>query len=211
VTQVQTHSAIGLDFAAALRSILRQDPDIVMVGEIRDGETARIAVQAALTGHLVLSTLHTNSAAAAVTRLVDMGVEPYLLAAVLNGVLAQRLLRLLCTDCRSVAPATPAERSIIEHHRPFLRGTGPVVLAHPAGCPACNGTGYRGRTVVAEGLEVDRAFSALVSARAGERELEDAARGGGMLTLVGHGVEKALALETSLEEVLRHLGEGPGG
>ncbi|KQT69876.1 MULTISPECIES: GspE/PulE family protein [unclassified Aureimonas] len=208
VTQVQTHSAIGLDFAAALRSILRQDPDIVMVGEIRDRETAEIAVQAALTGHLVLSTLHTNSAAAAVTRLVDMGVEPYLLAAVLNGVLAQRLLRLLCTDCRTVAVATPAERAILRRHRPALAGAEGVLLAHAKGCPACNGTGYRGRTVVAEGLEIDRALSALVSSGAGERALEDAARGKGMETLAAHGIAKALALETSLEEVLRHLGGG---
>ncbi|WP_062211670.1 GspE/PulE family protein [Aureimonas sp. AU12] len=208
VTQVQTHAAIGLDFAAALRSLLRQDPDVVMVGEIRDRETAQIAVQAALTGHLVLSTLHTNSAAAAVTRLVDMGVEPYLLAAVLNGVVAQRLLRLLCTECRRVLPAEPPERAIVERHRPGLKGTGEILLAHPVGCPACNGTGYRGRTVVAEGMEVDRALSALIAERAGERTLEDAAVAGGMSRLVADGLGKALALETSLEEVLRHLGSG---
>ncbi|MBB4000654.1 GspE/PulE family protein [Aureimonas pseudogalii] len=208
VTQVQTHAAIGLDFAAALRSILRQDPDIVMVGEIRDGETARIAVQAALTGHLVVSTLHTNSAAAAVTRLVDMGVEPYLLAAVLNGVLAQRLLRLLCLECRRVAPADDAARRVVERHRPDLKGAERVMLAHPVGCPACSGTGYRGRTVVAEGLELDRAFSALVAGGADEAQLDKAARSAGMLSLAGHGVEKVLAFETSLEEMMRHLGAG---
>lgn len=207
VTQVQTHSAIGLDFAAALRSILRQDPDIVMVGEIRDGETARIAVQAALTGHLVLSTLHTNSAAAAVTRLIDMGVEPYLLGAVLNGVLAQRLLRVLCPDCRTTDEATPAERRLVEHHRPDLVGA-PMRLAHPAGCPACNGTGYRGRTIVAEALELDRALGARVAAGAREGEIEDEARGRGMRTLLAHGIDKALAGETNLEEVIRHLGAG---
>ncbi|WP_062219017.1 GspE/PulE family protein [Aureimonas sp. D3] len=208
ITQVQTHAAIGLDFAAALRSILRQDPDIVMVGEIRDGETARIAVQAALTGHLVLSTLHTNSAAAAVTRLVDMGVEPYLLAAVLNGVVAQRLLRLLCTDCRQIGPASLAERAVLERARPALKGAGPIALAHPVGCPACNGTGYRGRTVVTEGLEVDRAISAMIAAERPEREIETAACERGMQTLLDNGIDKALALETSLEEVLRHLGGG---
>lgn len=208
ITQVQTHAAIGLDFAAALRSILRQDPDIVMVGEIRDGETARIAVQAALTGHLVLSTLHTNSAAAATTRLIDMGVEPYLLAAVLNGVLAQRLLRLLCTECRAVAPATAAERARILRHRPDLADAPLIPLAHPVGCAHCNGTGYRGRTVVAEGLEIAGGLSAMIAARRGEAEIEAAGREAGMRTLIEHGVDKALALETSLEEVLRSLGSG---
>ncbi|KMO09750.1 general secretion pathway protein GspE, partial [Methylobacterium indicum] len=110
VNQVQAHPGIGLDFAAALRSILRQDPDVVMVGEIRDGETARIAVQAALTGHLVVSTLHTNSAPATVTRLMDMGIEPYLIAATLNGVVAQRLVRRLCGACAEATPAMPQER-----------------------------------------------------------------------------------------------------
>ena len=210
VTQVQTHAAIGLDFAAALRSILRQDPDIVMVGEIRDGETARIAVQAALTGHLVLSTLHTNSAAAATTRLIDMGVEPYLLAAVLNGVLAQRLLRLLCPECREVAPASAAERARIERHRPDLASAPALRLAHPVGCPHCNNTGYRGRTVVAEGLEIGRGLSAMIAARRNEAEIEETARQEGMQTLLGHGIDKALALETSLEEVLRSLGGGDG-
>ncbi|WAJ27835.1 GspE/PulE family protein [Antarcticirhabdus aurantiaca] len=205
IAQVQTHAGIGLDFTAALRSILRQDPDVVMIGEIRDGETARIAVQAALTGHLVLSTLHTNSAAAAVTRLSDMGVEPYLLAATLNGILAERLVRLLCPDCRRMSPATPAERRLLERRRPALKGAPTLTLAHPAGCPACSGTGYRGRAVIAEGIDVDEAFRTRISARDGEAALEAQARASGLGTLADHGIDRVLALQTSLSEVLRHV------
>ena len=205
IQQVQTHAAIGLDFAGALRSILRQDPDVVMIGEIRDGETARIAVQAALTGHLVVSTLHTNSAAAAITRLADMGVEPYLLAATLNGVLAQRLVRLLCTACRAVAPATSAETALLVRCGALAPGAAPPPLAHPVGCPDCNGTGFRGRMVIAEGIEFDEALRARVSERETEAAIRAIARRGGMTSLADHGINRVLALETSLKEVMRHL------
>ena len=186
VSQVQTHAAIGLDFAAALRSILRQDPDIVMIGEIRDGETAKIAVQAALTGHLVLSTIHTNSAAATVTRLVEMGIEPYLIAATLNGVVAQRLVRLLCTGC---AVPEPGGR-----HRPG-----------PGGCPQCNNTGYRGRSVVGEVMEVDATLRDLVAAGAPAGAIEAAAIRAGMATLAVSAMAKVEAGETTLAEAMRHV------
>lgn len=205
IQQVQTHAAIGLDFAQALRSILRQDPDVVMIGEIRDVETARIAVQAALTGHLVVSTLHTNSAAAAITRLADMGVEPYLLAATLNGVLAQRLVRLLCAACRRIEPATLAETALLVRRGCLASGAAPPPLAHPGGCPHCNGTGFRGRAVIAEGIEFDELLRARVSARDTEAAIRDLARRNGMASLADHGIGRALALETSLDQVMRHL------
>jgi general secretion pathway protein E len=193
VSQVQTHASIGLDFAAALRSILRQDPDIVMIGEIRDQETARIAVQAALTGHLVLSTIHTNSAAATVTRLVEMGVEPYLIAATLNGVVAQRLVRLVCQTCAVEEPGR--------------HGHGPTMQAR--GCPQCNTTGYRGRTVVGEVMEVDASLRDLIVDKANASVIEAAAIRAGMATLAMSALEKVERRETTLDEVLRHVDLGP--
>ncbi len=147
INQIQVKPQIGLNFASLLRSILRQDPDVIMIGEIRDLETAEIAVQAALTGHLVLSTLHTNSAAATVTRLRDMGLEDYLLAATLKAVLAQRLVRRLCPDCKEAAPAPRAliERFALDRFAP----SGPIRLYQAVGCPSCRGTGYRGRRAIA--------------------------------------------------------------
>lgn len=204
VNQVQAHTGIGLDFAAALRSILRQDPDVVMVGEIRDGETARIAVQASLTGHLVVSTLHTNSAAAAVTRLMDMGVEPYLIAATLNGVVAQRLVRRLCDDCAETAPGTERDRIALG----LPPGT-PFTLRRPCGCPACNGTGYRGRMVASEVMLLDGALRGMIADRAGERAIADRARAEGMVLLSESGRALVLSGRTSLDEVGRVL-EGLG-
>ncbi len=204
VTQVQTQADIGLDFATALRSILRQDPDVVMIGEIRDGETARIAVQAALTGHLVLSTLHTNSAAATVTRLIDMGLQPYLLAAVLNGVLAQRLVRLLCTDCRLPTIATREAETIIRRHRPDLK-PGPLRLFNACGCEHCGGTGYRGRTVVAEVMEVDRVMREMIADGVPELTLSSHMRAEGIHGLARAGIDKALAGEVAFEDVMRTL------
>src|SRR5437763_698132 len=160
INQIQVKPQIGLNFATLLRSILRQDPDVIMIGEIRDLETAQIAVQAALTGHLVLSTLHTNSAAATVTRLRDMGVEDYLLTATLKGVLAQRLVRRLCRHCKAAEPAPAAlvERFGLER---FVSRSEPLTLYHAIGCPECRGTGFRGRRAIAELLvpsrEIDRA------------------------------------------------------
>ncbi|GJD81198.1 GspE/PulE family protein [Methylobacterium gregans] len=200
VNQVQAHPGIGLDFAAALRSILRQDPDVVMVGEIRDGETARIAVQASLTGHLVISTLHTNSAPATITRLMDMGVEPYLIAATLNGVVAQRLVRRLCVDCAESAPATEPERLRLR-----VPAGVPLSLKRVCGCPACNGTGYRGRMVVSEIMPLDGTLRGLIADRAGEASIAAAAREAGMASLAETGRARVLAGDTTLDEIGRVL------
>ncbi|MEA1832130.1 GspE/PulE family protein [Methylobacterium durans] len=198
VNQVQAHPGIGLDFAAALRSILRQDPDVVMVGEIRDGETARIAVQAALTGHLVISTLHTNSAPATVTRLVDMGVAPFLIAAVLNGVVAQRLVRRLCGACAEESPATPEERIRLRHPP-----AAPLGLRRARGCPACNGSGYRGRMVVSEIMPLDAELRGLISAGADAQALTARARAAGMATLEETARARVISGDTTLDEVGR--------
>ena len=175
-----------------------------MVGEIRDLETAQIAVQAALTGHLVLSTVHTNSAAATITRLRDMGLEDYLMTAVLRGVLAQRLVRRLCVECRTEAdaPAALVERFGLR----ALAGHGePVRLWHPVGCPACRGTGYRGRQAIAEFLQPDAAIERLVFARADHTEIERAAVAAGMTTMFEAGLRAALGGDTTIEEVVRSI------
>jgi general secretion pathway protein E len=203
INQIQVHGQIGLNFANLLRSILRQDPDVIMVGEIRDPETAQIGVQAALTGHLVLSTLHTNSAAAAVTRLRDMGIEDYLLTAVLRGVLAQRLVRRLCTACRSKAPAAPELIRCFDLDRRCNGGV--VTLFHPVGCPACRQTGYRGRTAIAEFLQPNPEIERLVFARADHASIEEAAVAGGMQPMFDAGIEAALSGETTIEEVVRSV------
>ena len=203
INQIQVHAQIGLTFASLLRSILRQDPDVIMVGEIRDPETAQIAVQAALTGHLVLSTLHTNSAAAAVTRLRDMGVEDYLMTAVLRGVLAQRLVRRLCRACRRAAPAPPEMVRRFDLERRCEGG--PVLLHHPVGCAACRQTGYRGRAAIAEYLEMTPAIERLVFARADQSEVEQAAVAGGMATIFEAGLAAVLAGETTIEELVRSV------
>ena len=201
INQLQVRPQIGLTFAAQLRAILRQDPDVIMVGEIRDIETAQIAVQAALTGHLVLSTLHTNSAAATITRLRDMGLEDYLITAVLRGVLAQRLVRRLCQACRRPADAAP---EIVERF-----GLGPrghkITLWHPVGCSACRGTGYRGRQAIAEFLQPDDAVERLIFSRADHGEIERAAVAGGMTTMFRAGIAAALAGTTTIEEVVRSI------
>jgi general secretion pathway protein E len=205
VNQTQVNPGIGLTFAAALRSFLRQDPDVMMVGEVRDLETARVAVQAALTGHMILSTLHTNSAASAVTRLLDMGVEPFLITSTLNAVLAQRLVRRLCAECREpYAPAAP-----IEAHGADGEARTIVVerLYHPGGCPACGGSGFRGRLAVVEFLTVSPAISRLVLERAEARDIAATATAEGMRTMFDDGLEKARAGLTTLEEVVRVTGE----
>ncbi len=203
VNQIQVKPQIGLNFAHLLRAILRQDPDVIMVGEVRDLETAQIAVQAALTGHLVLSTLHTNSAAATITRLRDMGLEDYLLAAVLRGVLAQRLVRRLCDACKAPAPA-PAE--LIARFDLDRRNLGrPVVLHHPVGCPRCRNTGYRGRQAIAEFLLPDDEVQRLLFAHADHADIERAAVAAGMTTMFDAGLDAALAGETTIEEVTRSI------
>jgi general secretion pathway protein E len=201
INQVQVQPQIGLTFATALRSFLRQDPDIMMIGEIRDLETAQIAVQAALTGHLVLSTVHTNDAAGAMTRLLDMGIEDYLLTSTINGVLGQRLVRCLCDRCREPyrASADLVERiglaSVTDAVDP--------VLYRPVGCEACGDTGYRGRTMILELLVMSETLRTLILRHVDARELQAAALSEGMQTMYAHGLRKALAGITSVEEVAR--------
>jgi general secretion pathway protein E len=198
INQVQVRPQIGLTFANALRSFLRQDPDIMMVGEIRDLETAQIAVQAALTGHLVLSTVHTNDAASAMTRLLDMGIEDYLLTSTINGVLAQRLVRKLCPSCRQPYSPTPELCG-----RLGLGDCSDTTLYRLMGCPACSGTGYRGRTMISELMAITDAIRPLVLRHAEARELQAEAIRGGMQTMYAYGMRKALAGITTIEEVIR--------
>jgi general secretion pathway protein E len=201
VNQVQVKPQIGLSFAHVLRSILRQDPDVIMIGEIRDLETAQIAAQAALTGHLVLSTLHTNSAASTVTRLLDMGLEDYLMASTINGVTAQRLVRSLCPACREPHPAAGA--LIEEMQLSRFANARPVTLFKPVGCAACSGTGYFGRTAIAEILVMSEPVRRLTLKRAEAGEIQRAAVEMGMRTLYEDGMAKAVSGLTSVEEVLR--------
>jgi general secretion pathway protein E len=199
VAQTQVNPRIELTFARALRSILRQDPDVIMIGEIRDLETAQIAVQASLTGHLVLATLHTNDAASAVTRLADMGVEPYLLASSLLGVLAQRLVRTVCPGCRVMAPPSEGEARIVAD-----LGLSPHTrIAASNGCAQCSHTGYRGRTGVYELLPVDDTMRRLIHDGAGELALRDAAIRAGMRTLRADGARWIADGSTSLAELVR--------
>ncbi|NHN87700.1 type II secretion system protein GspE [Acetobacter sp. LMG 1627] len=201
INQIQVRPAIGLTFASLLRAILRQDPDVIMVGEIRDLETAQIAVQAALTGHLVLSTLHTNSAAAAVTRLRDMGLEDYLLTAVLRGILAQRLVRKLCPSCRRPEIVQPELARKLE-----LDPGREHTLWHATGCSECRHTGYRGRSAIAEFLRPSPTVTKLILSGADHGEIERAAVAEGMVTMFHAGLRAALDGETSLEEISRIVG-----
>jgi general secretion pathway protein E len=202
INQIQVRAQIGLNFATLLRSILRQDPDVIMIGEIRDLETAQIAVQAALTGHLVLSTVHTNSAAATVTRMRDMGVEDYLLAATLKGVLAQRLVRRLCPTCKSVDPAADALIDRFDLKR-FAGASSRLLLYRPAGCVECRGTGYRGRRAIAELLLPSPEISRLMFAGADQSAIERAAVAGGLRPIFEAGLLAAVEGDTTIEEVVR--------
>jgi general secretion pathway protein E len=205
INQIQVKPQINLNFATLLRSILRQDPNVIMVGEIRDLETVQVAARAALTGHLVLSTVHTNSAAATITWLRDMGLEDYLIAATVRGVLAQRLVRRLCEACRKPAPA-PAE--MVRRFDLERRSEGPVTLWHPAGCAQCRDTGYRGRMAIAEFLEPNPAIEQLIFARADQAELERAAVAAGMVTMFDQGIAAVLSGLTTIEEVVRSIRTG---
>ena len=187
ISQTQINTRIDMSFARALRTILRQDPDVIMIGEIRDLETAQIAVQASLTGHLVFATLHTNDAVSAVTRLVDMGIEPFLLASSLIGVGAQRLVRKLCVECR----------------KPFSHAPGESTFYTPHACPACNRSGYRGRTGIYELLGVDDPLRRLIHDRASEQKLREYANERGMRSLREDGMRWVTQGVTSLEEVVR--------
>ncbi len=201
VNQVQVRPQIGLGFSDALRSLLRQDPDILMIGEIRDLETAEIAIQAALTGHKVLSTLHTNNAASTVTRLLDMGVEDYLLTSTINGIAAQRLVRTICDACSEARPVLPEIVEELDLDRFF--GGADAVLMVGSGCDACNGTGYRGRTGIIEILVMTDEMRKAVVQRAGAQDLQRAAVAAGMTTMFEDGMKKAVAGLTTLEEILR--------
>lgn len=206
VVQTQVNPAIGFTFGSALRSFLRQDPDVMMVGEIRDTETAQIAVQAALTGHMILSTLHTNTAVGAVSRLLDMEVEPFLLGSVLAGVLAQRLVRRLCPDCREPYGLEGGIPEALAHH---IESQNVVRLFHAVGCSRCAGSGYSGRVAILEFLRVDAAISRLIVRRADTRDILSAAEQDGMRSLAADGVAKAAQGLTTIEEVLRVAsGEG---
>jgi general secretion pathway protein E len=204
INQIQVKPQIGLDFASLLRSILRQDPNVIMIGEIRDLETAQIAVQAALTGHLVLSTLHTNSAAATVTRLRDMGIEDYLLASTLKAVLAQRLVRRLCPKCKAPELAAAATAGLIERLKSADLTQGlPNALYRAVGCPKCHGTGFRGRLAIGELLVPSAAIDRLIFARADHAEIEHAAIENGMRPMLDSGLLAVAHGETTLDEVLR--------
>ncbi|MGA8381744.1 MAG: ATPase, T2SS/T4P/T4SS family [Stellaceae bacterium] len=201
INQIQVKPQIGLNFASLLRSILRQDPDVIMIGEIRDLETVQIAVQAALTGHLVLSTLHTNSAAATMTRLRDMGLEDYLMTATLKAVLAQRLVRRLCPSCKT---AEPASAGIIERFGLDRLAPSPeIILHHPKGCPECRGTGFRGRRAIAELLIPNRAIDKLIFDGADDGAIEHSAVEGGMRPIFDSGLLAVLEGDTTIEEVVR--------
>ena len=200
INQIQAKPQIGLDFAHALRSIVRQDPDVIMIGEMRDLETCRIAIQSALTGHLVLSTLHTNNAAGGITRLLDMGVEDYLLTSTVNGILAQRLVRRLESTHAESYQAMP---EVVEEFglRRFTQAD-PVMLYRPTASPLTP-TGYLGRTTIMEFLTMNDAIRRLVMQHADMGVIEDAAREHGMRTMYEDGLVKSLAGVTTIEEVLR--------
>ncbi len=201
INQVQTNVRAGLTFASALRSILRSDPDIVLIGEIRDHETAQIAVEAALTGHLVLSTLHTNDAPSAVTRLTEMGIEPFLVGSALDAVVAQRLCRSLCPRCKE--PYQPEADELLRIGFPLTQGEEPPVLHRAVGCSACSKTGYHGRMALHEVMTVTEEVSRLAVARAATDEISRAAREQGMTTLKTDGWQKVAQGRTSIEEILR--------
>ena len=201
VNQIQVKPQIGLTFANALRSIVRQDPDIIMIGEMRDEETAKIAVESALTGHLVLSTLHTNDAAGSITRMQDMGVEEYLLTSTLNAVQAQRLVRRLCQHCRQ--PYTPPDEVVRRWRLERFTANGDITLYRATGCEHCGGTGYTGRSAILELLIMTDTLRQLVLQRADAGMIAKAAVAEGMCPMFDDGLRKAMAGDTSIDEVLR--------
>ncbi len=218
INQTQVLAKIGMTFAAALRALLRQDPDIIMVGEIRDKETLEIAIHAAMTGHLVLSTLHTNSAAGAIPRMVDMGVEPFLIASTTNIVIAQRLVRRLCVECRKPYKLDAKEVEVLGKSYDLdailatLYRTGglkngtkltDIELYRPNGCSMCNGTGYKGRSGIYEVFEITDAIEKLITQNATSEVMEKKAREDGMMTMVEDGFYKITQGATSIEEVMR--------
>lgn len=196
INQCQVNVKAGMTFAAALRSILRQDPDIVMIGEMRDSETADIGIRAAITGHLVLSTLHTNDAASTVVRLVDMGVAPYMVATSLIGVIAQRLIKVLCPACKQPVMCSEEDAELIgvDH---------PIQIYQSVGCPECNNTGYRGRTAIHEIIHCTAKVSQIIAAGGGKDDIEEAARNNGTKLLRDNAAELVVAGQTSIDELVR--------
>lgn len=198
INQIQVREEVGLTFAAGLRSILRQDPDVIMIGEIRDTETAQMAIRASLTGHLVFSTLHTNSAIESIDRLKDMGIEPYLITSSLEGIVAQRLVRRVCRDCGRTRDVTATEQAVLLKY-----GFHSAQVHAGAGCPACNHTGYRGRIALHEVFELDEEAKQLILAGAASNEILQNAMKKGYEPLVHDGLQKALSGLTTIEEVIR--------
>jgi type II secretory ATPase GspE/PulE/Tfp pilus assembly ATPase PilB-like protein len=221
INQTQIYPKVGLTFAAGLRSLLRQDPDIIMVGEIRDNETMEMAIHAAMTGHLVLSTLHTNSAAGTIPRLLDMGAESFLLASTVNVIIAQRLVRKVCVDCRSEYKLSEKEIKALKDSYDMdkvldvLRGVellkgkikpkdgwDDLTFYRPKGCEQCS-NGYRGRNGIYEVMEIDEELRRMISQKATAEDLENKAREKGMLTMIEDGFSKAVMGITSIEEIIR--------
>lgn len=202
ISQSQINAEIGMTFAAGLRATLRQDPDVILVGEIRDSETAGVAAQAALTGHLVFSSLHANGSVGAVVRLRDLGLDNFLIAATLRGVIAQRLLRRLCPDCATQHPPSAAEAALFETHALPL----PLAIPRPVGCETCSNSGYRGRVGIFEMIEVGEALRNAIDAGASEAEMKALALSDGA-SLIGQGLGEVAAGRTSLAEVLRVVGD----
>ena len=198
INQVQVNTQIGLTFATGLRSVLRQDPNVIMVGEIRDTETAENSVRAALTGHLVFSTLHTNSAIEAIPRLLDMGVEPYLIVSALSGVVAQRLVKTICKDCAETREATPVEREIFGRRNQTID-----TITFGRGCDVCRHTGYRGRMAIHELIVITDEMKQLMMNQASIQEIKRHIKQQGVRFLIDDGLIKVKAGKTTLEEVLR--------
>ncbi|RJQ28792.1 type II/IV secretion system protein [Candidatus Parcubacteria bacterium] len=205
-TQVQVNTQIGLTFAGGLRSILRQDPNIIMVGEIRDEETASIAVNAALTGHLVLSTLHTNDSATTFPRLIDMGVPPFLVASTVNIAMGQRLVRTICKECKNERQLTDTELKSVQEIIPDVTKSNRVFYIGK-GCSVCDGTGYKGRVGIREVLEINEEIRALIMSRASAQQIKETAVKHGMTTMLQDGLKRAFAGQTTLEEILRIIHE----
>jgi type IV pilus assembly protein PilB len=201
INQVQVNPKAGLTFASALRSILRSDPDVVLLGEVRDHETAQISIEAALTGHLVLSTLHTNDAPSAVTRLIEMGIEPFLVGSALDCVVAQRLARRLCEKCKE--PYRPTEVELVAARFPWNPGDEPPLLHRPTGCTACSHTGYHGRMGIHEVMRVTEEIERHAVSHSSSAEIATTARAQGMIPLRDDGWAKVIAGQTSVEEILR--------
>ena len=201
INQIQAKSSIGLTFASALRSIVRQDPDVIMVGEMRDLETAEICIKSALTGHLVLSTLHTNDAASSITRLIEMRVEDYLLTSTLNAVVAQRLVRVLCQHCKTPKPIP--KKFLEDCHSSNVVAHKRTQVYEATGCAQCGNTGYQGRTCIIELLQLDEGIKKLILQHADASELQRYAVEHGMKTMYQDGLEKVLAGITTIEEISR--------